>query len=149
MKPRINSMSPRMLNNVHWNTIECLDYPLNNQLSCKRFNHINIDAWIQHLIFPIFANKHLQCLVNSDINRLARRNTSTRDVLHFYTKLLDSLHHQHHHEALIGIQYKQWNNIFWYCFNVGFENILNPFINYPLIHACIFLSIIFTARWKI
>ena len=94
-------MSPIMLNSVHWNSLKCLDNPLNNKLSHRRFDHRNIDAWIQHPIFPIIVNKCLQCLANSNINRLAKRNIYTRDVLHFYTKLLDCLHHSCHHVASV------------------------------------------------
>ena len=136
-------MPPRMLNSVHRNNIKHLDNPLNNQLSCRRFDHRNIDAWIQHPIFPIYANNHLQCLVNSNINRLAKRSTSTRDLLHFYTKLLDCLHRWCHHVSTVGIQHKQWNNICRCHFNEWLENILNPFNHCPFIHPCIFLKITF------
>ena len=77
-----------------------------------------------------------------------QRSTSTRDVLHFYTKLLDSPHYWGHHVALVEIQQKQWKKIFGCHFNVEFGNILNPFNHCPIIYPCIFLAIMLTARSK-
>ena len=97
----------------------------------------------------MFANESKQWVVDSSINRLAKRSTSIRDVLHFYAELLDSLHHWCHHVAFIGIQHKQQNNNYWCYINVGFESFLNLINQCTLVHPCMFPAIILTTGWKI
>ena len=73
---------------------------------------------------------------------MVKKSKSTRDLLHFYAKLLDSLHHQFNQAALFRIQCKQQYNIFWCHYNVEFENVLNPFNHCTLVVPYIFLSIL-------
>ena len=143
-----NYVSSIILHNVYWNTIVCLIFSCKNQLSCGRLGHRNIDVWIQHSVLLTFTNGILWGLVDSNIKMPARRSTYTNDVLHFYAKLLDSLHHWCQNVELVGIPHKQQNTNFWSHFNVGL-NILNPFDHCTLIHLCTFLAMIFTARRKL
>ena len=111
-------------------------------MSCGRFGHRNIDAWIQHMVLTIFAKMCCQCLDDSDIERLEKRNRSTRDMLHFYVKLSNIHHHHQCHVASVGMQNEKQNNSFWCHFNIGLDNIVNPFDHGTLVYPHIF-------QWKI
>ena len=90
----------------------------------------------------------IQWPFTSNINRLTKWGTSTRDTFNFHAKLLDWAGNQWHHVASVRIQHKQWNNIPWCCYNEWFENFFNPFKHCTLIHPCILPTRVLTARWK-
>ncbi len=110
-EPIKGGMHPCVANNFFTDGFVRCNNPFCNDIACWGFNYISIFCLGNNPFMPLTSNSVLKGLVESHINWLTMRSSSTRDVLYFYTKFLNLCHYVLQHVTVIRIKVQDWSYV--------------------------------------